>query len=514
MPAGQAPSQPAPIYASAPEVQSKVLGMMRPTARPALDPRPGGVHNWPMEKFDLAVLGTGPAGHCGALQAAKIGKKVVAIEQRDRVGGISATTGTIPSKALREATLSLTGLRLRGFHGLGHTVRDNVTLQDLVASTAQIIRNETSSLEAQLRQSGVKLLRGKGQFAGPHRLKVDTAQGERQIEAEVVLIAVGSRPAHPPDLAFDGRKVIDSSQILNLPALPRRLTVVGAGVIGIEYACIFSALGVAVTVVDQSEEILEFVDRQILDNLRHQMQNRDVEFKLGEEVVGLEMEGTEVVAVTRSKKRLPSDCLLYSVGRKANADGLNLQAAGLSCDERGRIRTGEQFQTEIPGIYAAGDVKGFPALAATSREQGRLAICHAFGIPRAPTSAAVPFGIYAIPEISMFGPTEKVLAQKGIPFEVGVARYKELARGQILGDTEGMLKILFQRETLKILAVHIVGEGATELIHIGQAVHAFGGTLPYFVHAVFNRPTLAECYKAAALDGMNRLSAEHPGVML
>lgn len=459
-----------------------------------------------MEKFDLAVLGTGPAGHYGAIQAAKLGKKVVAIEQRDRVGGVSAITGTIPSKSLREATLHLTGLRQRSFYGMNYAVKEHVTLQDLVASTAQIIRNETSVFEAQLKRNGVRLLRGKGEFTGPHQLRVDTPQGEQFIEADVVLIAVGSRPAHPPDLAFDGRKIIDSSQILNLPALPARLLVVGAGVIGVEYACIFSALGVEVTVVDQREEILEFVDRQILDNLRYQMQNRDVEFKLGEEVVSLEMAGAEVVAVTRSNKRLRSDCLLYSIGRQANADLLNLQATGLSCDGRGRIGANECYQTGVSHIYAAGDVIGFPALAATSREQGRRAVCHAFGVPCEVSAAAVPFGLYAIPEISMFGPSERELTQKGIPFEVGIARYREIARGQILGDTEGMLKMLFHRETLKILAVHIVGEGATELIHIGQAVHAFGGTLPYFIDAVFNYPTLAECYKVAALDGMNRIS--------
>jgi len=459
-----------------------------------------------MEKYDLAVLGTGPAGHFGAIQAAKLGKKVIAIEQRDRVGGVSATTGTIPSKSLREATLHLTGLRQRSFYGMNYTVKENLTVQDLVASTAQIIRNETSVFESQLKRNGVTLLRGGGRFCGPHRLTVETPKGPVEVEAEVVLIAVGSRPAHPPGLAFDGRKIIDSSQILNLPALPTRLMVVGAGVIGIEYACIFSALGVEVTVVDQQEEFLEFVDRQILDNLRYQMQNRDVEFKLGEEVISLEMAGHEVVAVTRSNKRLRSDCLLYSVGRQANADGLNLAAAGLSCDDRGRLKANEHYQTDVSHIYAAGDVIGFPALAATSREQGRLAICHAFGAQCDITSTAVPLGIYAIPEISMFGPTEKELTQQGVPFEVGIAHYREIARGQILGDTDGLLKILFHRDTLKILAVHIVGEGATELIHIGQAVHAFGGTLTYFVNAVFNYPTLAECYKVAALDGMNRIA--------
>jgi NAD(P) transhydrogenase len=461
-----------------------------------------------MERVDLAVLGTGPAGHYGAIQAAKLGKKVVAIERLDRVGGVSATTGTLPSKSLREATLHLTGLRQRAFYGMNYTVKDNLTVQDLVASTAQVIRNETSVFEAQLKRNGVRLLRGSGRFAGPHRIAVETSHGPEEIEADVVLIAVGSRPAHPPNLAFDGRKIIDSSQILNLPALPSRLMVVGAGIIGIEYACIFAALGVEVTVVDQCEEILEFVDRQILDNLRYQMQNRDVEFRLGEEVVGLELAGAEVVAVTRSNKRLRSDCLLYSVGRQTNADSLDLAAAGLTHDERGRIRTDGNYQTTVPHIYAAGDVIGFPALAATSREQGRRAICHAFGVACERSTSGVPLGIYAIPEISMIGPTEKQLTLEGVPFEVGIARYREIARGQILGDTDGMLKLLFHRESLKLLAVHIVGEGATELIHIGQAVHAFGGTLPYFVNAVFNYPTLAECYKVAALDGMNRIAAK------
>jgi NAD(P) transhydrogenase len=461
-----------------------------------------------MERFDVVVFGTGPAGHYGAIQAAKLGKKVAAVEQHDRVGGVSATLGTIPSKALREATLHLTGLRQRSFYGMNYRVKDDITVQDLVGSTAQIIRNETSVFEAQLRRNNVRLIRGKGQFQDQHHIEVKTPHGPSVLEADLVLLAVGSSPAHPPDMPFDGHKVLDSNQILNLTALPKRLVVVGAGIIGMEYACIFSALGTSVTVVDQRNDLLEFADRQIIDTLRFHMQSRDVEFRLGEEVVRIEQQGHDVVAHTRSNKQIRAECLLYSIGRVGNTAELNLPAAGLKADNRGRLAVDSHFKTEVEHIYAAGDVIGFPSLAATSREQGRLAMRHAFGLDCGALCGKLPYGIYSIPEISMVGPTEQDLTRQGVPYEVGLARYREIARGQILGDADGMLKILFDPDSLRVLAVHIVGEGATELIHIGQAVEAFGGTIEYFANSVFNYPTLAECYKVAALDGMKRVSGE------
>lgn len=459
-----------------------------------------------MIHYDLAVLGSGPAGHFGAIQAAKTGHNVVVIEKDDRVGGTSAITGTIPSKSLREATLHLTGMRQRTFYGSHYTVKDNLTIGDLQSSTSQIIANQTATVSAQLSRNDIRLIHGTGSFLSPHELMIEHAQGQEMISADVILIAVGSRPARPPGMEFDGQKVCDSNQILLLQDTPRRLMVVGAGVIGVEYACIFSALGCQVTVVDQREEILEFVDRQVLDVLRYHMQHNQVEFRLGEEVINLKTDGHDVMAITRSNKHLRADCLLYSVGRQGNADRLCADAAGLTVDARGRIATNEVHQTSVSHIYAAGDVIGFPALAATSREQGRSAVCHAFGIITCSEyTAMMPYGIYTIPEISMFGPTERELTKQAVPYEIGIARYREIARGQILGDTDGLLKILFHRETLKVLAVHVVGEGATELVHIGQAVEALGGTLHYFAQAIFNYPTLAECYKVAALDGLNRV---------
>ncbi len=458
-----------------------------------------------MEKVDLVVIGTGPAGHHGAIQAAKLGKKVVAIEEHDRAGGAAAITGTIPSKSLREAALHLTGLRQRAFYGINYMVKEYLTVQDLKGRTEQVVRNETAVFQAQLRRNGVKLVHGRGRFVGPNRISVDSKRGQEEFEADVILLAVGSRPTHPPGLPFDGCRVVDSNQILDLPSLPSRLMVVGAGVIGVEYACIFEALGVEVTLVNQRVDILKFADEQIVDVLKYQMQSRNVNFRLGEEVVGLEVHGNVVVAKTRSNKELISDCVLYSIGRQGNTDDLNLGSAGLTVDNRGRVKVNEYYQTEVPHIYAAGDVIGFPSLASTSREQGRMAMCHAFGVPGKVTPSKLPFGIYTIPEISMIGPTEQELTEKAVPYDVGIARYREIARGQILGDTEGMLKILFHRETLKVLAVHIIGEGATELVHIGQAVEAFGGDLYYFINTVFNYPTLAECYKVAAHDGINRV---------
>lgn len=462
--------------------------------------------NASMKHYDLAVIGSGPAGHFGAIQAAKAGREVVVIEKDERAGGTSAITGTIPSKSLREATLHLTGMRQRAFYGSHYTVKQDLTIGDLQGSTAQIIASQTATAQSQLRRNDIRLIHGKGSFLSSHELVVEMAHGRELITAEVILIAVGSRPSRPPGLEFDGQRVCDSNQILLLQKTPRRLMVVGAGVIGIEYACIFSALGCQVTVVDQRNEILEFVDRQVLDVLRYHMQHNQVEFRLGEEVVDLQTDDDDVMAITRSNKHLRADCLLYTVGRQGNADRLCAEEAGLTVDDRGRISTNEFHQTCVPHIYAAGDVIGFPALASTSREQGRTAVCHGFGIDAGTEyPAQMPYGIYSIPEISMFGPTERELTEKAVPYEIGIARYREIARGQILGDTDGLLKILFHRETLKILAVHVVGEGATELIHIGQAVEALGGTLHYFAQAIFNYPTLAECYKVAALDGLNRV---------
>lgn len=458
-----------------------------------------------MQWCDLAVIGTGPAGHFGAIQAAKLGKRVVAIEMNDLPGGAAAVTGTIPSKSLREATLHLTGLRQRTHYGSYYRVKQNLTIDDLTGSTAKIVQHETSVLRDQLRRNGVEFMRGVASFNNPNEIEVHDGADIRLVRAENVLIAVGSRPAHPPGMNFDGEMVIDSNQILELNRIPRQLIVVGAGVIGIEYACIFATLGSRVILINQSVNYLEFVDRQVREALAHHMQNHGVEFRLGEEVVGLERRRGAVIASTASGKKIAGDCLLYSIGRQGNTDTLQLASAGLTADVRGRVRVNENHQTEQPHIYAAGDVVGFPALAATSREQGRRAVRHMFQESIETVDAPLPYGIYSIPEISMVGPTEQELTEQCVPYEIGVARYREIARGQIMGDETGILKILFHRETRKLLATHVIGEGATELVHIGQAAIAFGATVDYFAETVFNYPTLAECYKVAALDGVNRL---------
>ncbi|RMH28420.1 MAG: Si-specific NAD(P)(+) transhydrogenase, partial [Planctomycetota bacterium] len=384
-------------------------------------------------------------------------------------------------------------------------VKDDVTFDDLIGSTAKIIRHETGVLRDQLRRNGVDLIHGEASFEAADTIVVRRAGDERRVRASRVLIAVGSRPARPPGMDFDGRSVIDSNQILTIDEIPRTLIVVGAGVIGVEYACIFAALGTRVTLINQSDTFLEFVDAQIRHTLAHHMRSRGVEFRFGEEVTGIERRGPYIVAATASGKALAADRLLYSVGRQGNTDRLNLPAAGLTADARGRIAVNAAHQTEVETIYAAGDVVGFPALAATSREQGRIAVRHMFGCARLGLDTPMPYGIYAIPEISMIGPTEQELTAARTPYEIGVARYSEIARGQILGDEAGLLKLLFDPDSRRLLAVHVIGEGATELVHIGQAAIAFGAPVDYFAETVFNYPTLAEAYKVAALDGLNRL---------
>lgn len=458
-----------------------------------------------MQRYDLVVIGLGPAGHFGAIQAAKIGKRVAAVEAADTPGGAAAVTGTIPSKSLREATLHLTGLRQRTHYGAHYRVKDNVTFDDLIRSTNKIIGHETGVLRDQLRRNGVDLIRGVASFESADTLIVHDGCDERRVEAAHVLIAVGSRPARPPGMDFDGRVIIDSTQILSIDDIPRSLIVVGAGVIGVEYACIFAALGTRVILVNQNDTFLEFVDAQIRHSLAHHMRNRGIEFRFGEKVTRLDRRGRYVIALTASGKELAAERLLYSVGRQGNTDRLNLAAAGLEADSRGRLKVNDAHQTDVDSIYAAGDVVGFPALAATSREQGRLAARHMFGCPNLGLDAPMPYGIYAIPEISMIGPSEGDLTGSCTPYEIGVARYSEIAKGQILGDDTGLLKLLFDRDSRRLLAVHVIGEGATELVHIGQAAIAFGAPIDYFAETVFNYPTLAEAYKVAALDGLNRL---------
>ncbi|MBK8232181.1 MAG: Si-specific NAD(P)(+) transhydrogenase [Candidatus Eisenbacteria bacterium] len=459
-----------------------------------------------MQKYDMFVLGTGPAGQRAAVQAAKLGKRVGICERREVVGGVCINTGTIPSKTFREAVLHLTGLQLRGIYGSGYTVKENISMRDLVFRCEAVIKREVQVIRDQMRRNGVTVHSGTGSFVDPHHLVVQGVEGSTEIETEFVVVAVGTVPSPPRGVPIDGRTIVTSDEILSLPELPRSLTVVGAGVIGSEYASMFAALGVEVTLIDGRRRLLEFIDEEIAESLSYQMRNLGCTFRLGEDVESVEVAAPgKAIAVLKSGKKIQSEVLLYSAGRVGATADLNLAAAGIKADERGRITVDAHFQSSAPHIFAAGDVIGFPALASTSMEQGRMASCHAFGVPALFVPELYPYGIYSIPEISMVGKTEEELTREGIPYETGMARYREIARGAILGDDSGLLKILFHRENRRLLGVHIIGTSATELVHIGQAVLAFGGTIDFLVNNVFNYPTFAECYKVAALDGYNKV---------
>jgi NAD(P) transhydrogenase len=459
--------------------------------------------------FDLICIGSGPAGQRAAIQAAKLGKKAAIVERRREVGGVCVDTGTIPSKTLREAVLYFSGIGTSRFdrrEGIRNSARP--TADELLWRVAETIRNEQEVVEDQLRRNGVTMLSGDGFFVDPHTIGVRSHRGEDRHTAEFILIAVGTYPAKPPGVAVDGQIVMTSDDIIGLKSLPRTMAFVGAGVIGIEYAAMFAQLGIDVTIIEKRDRPLDFLDREIVDELMHQMRQRDVTFRLGETVASITVEATgpsRAVVLLESGKKIVADSVLYSVGRTAATETLSLEAAGLTAGERGKMLVDETFRTAVPHIFAAGDVLGAPALAAVSSEQGRLVACHAFGATSAPMPKTFPYGIYAIPEISMVGATEKELTDQKIPYETGVARYREIARGEILGDDSGLFKMLFHRETRKLLGVHVIGTSATELVHIGQAVLILGGGLDYFIETVFNYPTLAECYKVAAYNAANKL---------
>src|SRR4051812_6083682 len=457
--------------------------------------------------YDLVVIGSGPAGQKAALSAAKLGKRAAIVERMPSVGGVCIHTGTIPSKAMREAVLHLTGLRERSVYGEGYAVKQLVTMDDLLYRARHVMRTEVDVIRTQMARNGVTLLTGSASFADTHTVRITRDDEATDIKTQNVLIAVGTDPARPANVPFTPGRVIDSNELLTLSKLPKSMIIVGGGVIGTEYACMLAAVGVKVTLVESRPRLMEFIDDELAENLQFRMRDMGIRLRLGESVAKIELveNGTAVEATMASQKVLHADTLLYAVGRQGATDKLNLAAAGLTADNRGRLKVNEHFQTEAPHIYAAGDVIGFPALAATSMEQGRLAACHMFGeLAEATAQTLFPYGIYTIPEISMVGATEQALTQAGTPYEVGLARYRETARGLLIADPYGILKLLFHPTSRRLLGVHAIGTGATELIHIGQAVMAAGMPIDYFVETVFNYPTLAECYKVAALDGMNR----------
>lgn len=463
-----------------------------------------------MDTYDLIVIGSGPAGRRAAVQAAKLGKSVLVVEGRRRVGGVSVHTGTIPSKTLRETALNLSGWRERGFYGSSYRVKQDIRGEDLGMRIGKTLEHEVDVLEHQFQRNNVRTTAGTARFVDPHTLMIRHPDGsELAVGGERILIAVGTVPHRPDDIPFDDCHVLDSDAVIEVPRVPRSLTVIGAGVIGIEYATIFSALDVPVTLIEPRDSFLDFVDREIIQEFVHILRDRGMTIRLGAKVAAIARgEDGWPVTTMEDGRRVRSDMVLYAAGRMGATAALDLANCGLATDSRGRLTVDPKtFQTEVPHIYAAGDVIGFPSLASTSMEQGRIAACHAFGLPLPPAPKYFPYGIYAVPEISTVGMTEEEVRERGIGYECGVARFRETSRGHIMGLNSGMMKLLFSLKTRRLLGVHIIGEGATELIHIGQAVLNLKGTLDYFIENTFNYPTLAEAYKIAALDAWNRMPA-------
>ena len=460
-----------------------------------------------MQPYEMVVIGSGPGGQRAAIQAVKAGKRVALVEKQAAVGGVCTNSGTIPSKTMREAVLHLSGFYDQSFYGANRQSKDQVTMADLNFRVQRVVENEVSVIQDQLKRNGVDLIHGLGKFMNAHHIRVENNNGFSDLEGEYVVVATGTKPAANPKVAINGRNIINSDQILTMPQVPRTLIVVGGGVIGVEYACMFATLGVRVIIVEKRPRLLEFADTEMVEALSYHMRDHRATMRLNEEVESVEeLPDGKVAANLVSKKRIIADALLYAVGRTGNVDALDLAAAGLQADDRGRIKVDADFRTSQPHIFAVGDVIGFPSLASVSMEQGRIAAARAFGLDVQTDPAGYPYGIYTIPQISFIGKTEEQLTDEDVPYEVGVAYYREIARGQISGHTEGRLKLLFHRETLELLGVHIFGEDAAELLHIGQAVMLLKGKITYFKNTVFNYPTLAECYKTAAFNGLNRLS--------
>ncbi|HLZ13584.1 MAG TPA: Si-specific NAD(P)(+) transhydrogenase [Candidatus Acidoferrum sp.] len=460
-----------------------------------------------METYDLLVIGSGPAGQRAAIQSAKFGKRVALIEKMEVVGGVAINTGTIPSKTMREAVLHLSGFYWQSIYGVNYRVKDHITMADLSFRAQHVIKTEIDVTRAQLSRNGIEVLNGVASFIDPNKVRVVGTRGQSEYQAQDIVIATGTKPAMSALVPFNNRTIINSDQVLQMPEIPKTLIVVGGGVIGVEYTCMFATLGVRVALIEKRPRLLEFADAEMVEALSYHLRDRRVTMRLNEEVESVEeLPDKTVVANLKSKKKVNGDALLYAVGRQGNVDELNLAAAGLEADSRGRIKVDENYRTAQPHIYAVGDVIGFPSLGSVSMEQGRIAAANAAGIKIHSNPAHYPYGIYTIPEISFIGQTEDQLTDAGVPYEVGIAYFREIARGQIRGDTTGRLKLIFSPETKLLLGVHIIGEGASELLHIGQAVLVLKGTIEYFVETVFNYPTLAECYKAAAFNGLNKLS--------
>lgn len=460
-----------------------------------------------MDRFDMLVIGSGPAGRRAAVQSAKLGKSALVIDKGRRLGGVSVHTGTIPSKTLRETVLNLSGFRERGFYGRGYRVKQEILAGDLVERLHKTLDHEVEILQHQFMRNGVRSIHATAKFIDANRVALTSEQGDTtEVEFDNALISVGTRPHRPESVPFDRKRVYDSDEMLDLERLPRTLTVIGAGVIGVEYATIFSALDVPVTLIEPRNTILDFIDREVTEDFIHQMRDRGMSVRLGSAVKEVRSKPDTAEVELADGRVVRTEMVLYAAGRTGNIGKLGLETIGVEADGRGRIKVDpETFQTSVPNIYAAGDVIGFPSLASTSMEQGRVAACHAFGVKLPPPPATFPYGIYAVPEISTVGQSEEQVREAGIAYEVGLARFRETSRGHIMGVNAGFLKLIFGLGDRKLLGAHIIGEGATELIHIGQAVINLGGTVDFFVDNTFNYPTLAEAYKIAGLDAWNRM---------
>jgi len=461
-----------------------------------------------VDSFDLGVIGSGPAGEKGAAQAAYFGKRVALVECGPNLGGAGVNTGTVPSKTLRESALYFSGLRQRGLYGVDYSLREGLTVQGFMHRKDAVVSAERLKIATNLAAHKIELIAGMAQFEDPHTVKaVDEHGPPRFLRGEVILIATGSKPHRPPEIPFDDKTVFDSDSILTMDRIPKSMIVVGGGVIGCEYASIFTALGVEVTLVDGRERLLPFLDAEISELLRARLDSLGLKFLFQERAKGTERIAGGVRMTLASGKVIVAETALLAAGRRGAIDGIHLEKAGLGINQRGNLDVNDHYQTHVRHIYAAGDVIGFPALASTSMEQGRVAMCHAFGIPyKQRLASQLPMGIYTIPEISAAGETTESCEIRKISYEVGRAKYANNARGQIIGESTGLLKLIFRPDNRQLLGVQIFGEGATELIHLGMAVLESGGTIDTFIELVFNFPTLSELYKYAAYDGLGNLA--------
>ena len=460
-----------------------------------------------MDHYDLIVIGSGPAGERGAEQAAQFGKHVALVEREEFLGGAGINTGTVPSKTLRETALFYSGLKHRDLYGIDYSLKGGLSVREFMHREHIVVGNERKQVTQKLEAHGIKRYRGEASFQDVHTIHVKNAHKEQDIQGDVILVATGSSPYDPPEIPFDGSLIFNSDTILHLRRIPKTMVVLGGGVIGTEYASIFAALGVHVTLIEAKDRLLGFVDMEIIDRLMQQLKDMGVDVLLNEKMHSVEASDEHVTMMLEKAGRQEYDIALIAAGRQSNTQNLGLEQIGVKLGQRGLVLVDEHYQTNIPNIFAAGDVIGFPALASTSREQARVAMIHAFGKDHEERlSPVLPFAVYAIPEISMVGKTEEDCKAKNIPYAVGRSYYEDNARGQIIGDMSGMIKIIFSPSGHKVLGVHIIGEQAAELIHIGSHVMMLEGTIDEFVHAVYNYPTLSDIYKAAALDGRDQLS--------